>query len=91
MIGCLYWNERKRFMGNIDMIEWVGYLGSVLVAVSLMMTNIIKLRIINMVGAICFAIYGFTIHAMPVAVINSIVVVINLYYLFRMFSGRTAS
>jgi len=78
-------------MGNIDMIEWLGYLGSVFVAFSLMMTSIIKLRIINMMGAICFAVYGFTIHAMPVAVINSVLIVINLYYLGRIFLERTTS
>ena len=76
-------------MGNIDLIEWLGYLGSVFVAISLMMTSIIKLRIINMMGAICFAVYGFTIHAMPVAVINSVLIVINLYYLARIFLERT--
>jgi len=78
-------------MGNIEMIEWLGYLGSVLVAISLMMTSIIKLRIINMMGAVCFAVYGFTIHAMPVAVINSLLIVINLYYLARIFLGRATS
>lgn len=76
-------------MGNIDMIEWLGYLGSVLVAISLLMTSIIKLRIINMMGAICFAVYGFTIHAMPVAVINSVIIVINIYFLSRMFLQDT--
>jgi len=78
-------------MDNIEMIEWLGYLGSVFVAVSLMMTSIIKLRIINMLGAVCFAVYGFTIHAMPVAVINSALIVINLYYLGRIFSGKITS
>ena len=73
------------------MIELLGYLGSVFVAISLMMTSIIKLRIINMMGAICFAVYGFTIHAMPVAVINSVLIVINLYYLGRIFLVRVAS
>jgi len=77
-------------MGNIEMIEWLGYLGSVFVAMSLMMTSIIKLRIINMMGAICFAVYGFTIHAMPVAVINSVLIIINLYYLGRIFLARTS-
>jgi len=77
-------------MGNIEMIEWLGYLGSVFVAMSLMMTSIIKLRIINMMGAICFAVYGFTIHAMPVAVINSVLILINLYYLGRIFLARTS-
>jgi len=78
-------------MGNIDLIEWLGYLGSVFVAISLMMTSIIKLRIINMMGAICFTVYGFTIHAMPVAVINSVLIIINFYYLAKIFFAKTTS
>ena len=78
-------------MENIEMIEWLGYLGSVFVAISLMMTSIIKLRIINMMGAVCFTVYGLTINAMPVAVINSVLIVINLYYLGRIFLVRTTN
>ena len=47
--------------------EMVGYLGSVLVAVSLMMKSLWRLRIINLVGASFFTVYGLLIGALPVA------------------------
>ena len=37
------------------MAEIIGYIASVLVAISLMMSSILRLRIINLVGASVFA------------------------------------
>ncbi len=68
--------------------EVVGYLASVLVAVSLMMSSVIKLRIINMAGACTFIIYGFLIGSMPVALLNTLIVAINLYYLYHIFRAK---
>ena len=45
-------------MFGIPAIEWVGYAASIMIAISLIMTNIVKLRIINSIGCILFAIYG---------------------------------
>ena len=46
---------------NVSYVEWFGYLGSVIVAVSLTMSSIKKLRWYNFVGAAIFSIYGFVI------------------------------
>lgn len=71
-------------MLGIPMIEWVGYTASILVAISLFMTEIIKLRTINIFGSILFVIYGFSVKAYPVGIINTIIVFINLYYLYKL-------
>ncbi len=71
------------FLG-ISWIEWVGYLASTLVLISLMMASILRLRIINMIGAIIFCIYGLLIHSYPVAGMNFLIVLSNIYYLFRL-------
>lgn len=73
---------------NIDIIEWLGYISSVLVAVSLLMSSIIKLRWYNLIGSVMFAIYGFMINAIPVALINTIVVFINIYYLYKIYRTK---
>ena len=65
-------------------LEIVGYVASVLVAVSLMMSSILKLRIINLVGSAAFTVYGLLIGAYPVAAVNLLIVFINLYYLRQM-------
>ncbi|MDF2569341.1 MAG: hypothetical protein K0R55_945 [Sporomusa sp.] len=70
-------------MENINLVEWLGYAASGLVAISFLMKSINKLRFINMVGAIFFVIYGVAIHAVPVVLVNLFVVGVNIYYLVR--------
>jgi GNAT superfamily N-acetyltransferase len=69
-------------------LELVGYVASVLVAVSLMMSSILRLRVINLLGSVTFTIYGAMIGAYPVAVVNGFIVLINLYYLRGMLRTK---
>lgn len=64
-------------------IEWIGYLASVLIIISLMMISILRYRLINLAGAAAFAVYGFMIGSIPVGMLNSFVVVFNLYHLYQ--------
>ena len=70
------------------LLESVGYLASALIAVSLMMSSLLRLRIINLIGAAMFSLYGFLIHAYPVAVLNGIIVGVNLVYLLKMLRQK---
>lgn len=70
-------------MLGIPLIEWVGYIASVLIAVSLTMTSIIKLRWINLVGASLFTVYAVIIGAIPVALVNGFISVVNIYFLVK--------
>ena len=74
--------------GHFQLVEILGYLASALVAVSLMMKAIVKLRIINLFGSIFFMIYGIIIGAYPVACVNGFVAFINIYYLFEIFTAK---
>ena len=77
-------------MDSANVYELLGYSASVLVAVSLMMRSVVKLRTINLVGAVLFTIYGLLIGAFPVAFLNGFIVVVNLYYLQQMVrDGRS--
>lgn len=75
-------------MIHFDWIEWFGYLASVVVLISLTMASIVKLRWINLIGALMFSIYGVLIHSIPVALLNLGIVLINIYYLFRHYSAK---
>jgi len=72
----------------ISTIELVGYAASVLVAVSLMMSGIFKLRVINLTGAIIFTVYGLVINAYPVVLVNGIICFVNIYYLYDIFKVK---
>jgi len=69
-------------------LELLGYAASVLVAVSLMMSRIVRLRVINLAGSLAFAVYGVLIGAYPVAAVNGFIVLINLWFLARMLRAR---
>ena len=72
-------------MDNATIWEWVGYLASVVVAISLMMSNIKKLRWWNLIGAALFVAYGMAIGAYPVALVNFFIVLIDTYYLVKLY------
>lgn len=72
-------------MDNAIIWEWVGYLASVVVAISLMMSNIKKLRWWNLIGAALFVAYGVAIGAYPVALVNFFIVLIDTYYLVKLY------
>jgi len=75
---------------NISWLEWLGYLSSVIVAISLTMSSIIKLRWLNLVGGIAFAFYGFMIGSLPVGFLNSFIVCVNIYYLIKIYAKKEA-
>lgn len=73
---------------GISWIEWFGYAASVVVAISLTMSSIVKLRWLNLAGAAMFSSYGFIIGAWPVGFLNLFIVVINIVYLVRMYREK---
>lgn len=75
-------------MFGISTIEIIGYAASVLVAVSLMMSAILKLRVINLIGASIFSVYGFIIGALPVGLLNGFIALVDIYYLVEIFTTK---
>ncbi len=71
-------------MNSSMMIEMVGYAGSVLVVISMLMTSVVKLRVVNMTGAVIFTVYALLIRSYPTALLNAFLVVINSYNLWRL-------
>ncbi|RQD89579.1 hypothetical protein D5R95_02110 [Methanosalsum natronophilum] len=64
--------------------EIIGYVGSALWVVSFMMSNTFKLRLFNLFGATTYVAYGMLIGATPLAVVNGIVGLLNVYHLMYM-------
>lgn len=71
-----------------NLVEWFGYSASVVVAVSLLMSSLVKLRWINLVGSSMFSAYGAIIGAYPVAVLNFAIACINVYYLVGFYRQK---
>jgi len=74
-------------------MEWqdiIGYTGSALIAISLMMKNIFKLRRVNLIGASTFAVYGLLVQAYPVLILNTFIAMVDVYYLLGMYRKKDA-
>lgn len=72
----------------MNLIEVLGIIASVIVAVSLTMKNIRWLRWVNLFGSGLFAAYGFMIQAWPVFGLNAFIVLINAVYLVQLSTTR---
>ena len=66
------------------MVEMIGYLGSILVVVSMLMSSVVKLRVINTIGSGIFAAYALMIHSYPTALMNGFLIGINIYNLLKL-------
>lgn len=69
---------------NPEYYNYLGYFASIIVATALMQTSILRLRMINLVGASLFIVYALLIQAWPVAILNTMIVSINVYNLWKL-------
>ena len=71
-----------------SLVEWLGYVASLIVLISLVMISVKKLRWINLSGSLIFAVYGILISSYPVAAMNLGIVLVNSYYLYQIYSKK---
>ncbi|MBS4042468.1 MAG: YgjV family protein [Chitinophagaceae bacterium] len=65
-------------------MDWIGYLASTFLAISLIVSNSFKFRIFSSLGCLTFIVYGFLVNAFPVMLANGILLVINVYQLWKL-------
>jgi hypothetical protein len=66
-------------------VEAIGYLASIFLAISLVVNNDLKFRWINAFGCLSFIIYGVFINAVPIIFTNGFLLAINIYYLIKIY------
>jgi len=71
-----------------QILQWIGYFASGVIALSMTMNSILKFRWVNIVGAFTFAVYGYLIGAFPVLLLNSIIVLVDIYYLNKIYTKK---
>ena len=69
-------------------IELVGYFASVMVLVSLLMSSVVKLRVINSIGSAVYVVYALIIGSYPTALLNLGLVIVNMYFLIKMLKNK---
>ena len=75
-------------MSNLNVVELIGYFGSALVVVSMLMTSVVRLRVINLIGSAIFAGYALIIRSYPTALMNVALMAINIYHLVRLLKEQ---
>jgi hypothetical protein len=73
---------------EISNLQWIGYIASAIIALSMTMNSILKFRWINLAGAATFATYGYQIGALPVGLLNTFIACIDIYYLISIYSKK---
>ncbi len=71
-----------------QIIEIIGYTGSALVIVSMLMTSVVKLRVINMIGSVIFCAYALCIHSYPTAAMQVALIIINIINLRKLLNTK---
>ena len=75
-------------MTGIPVTEIVGYLASLLVALAYFMKSTYKLRLVGLVGAVVFVAYGVLLTSWPLILVNLLIAVTNLYYLYILHTKK---
>ncbi|MDX1271554.1 uroporphyrinogen decarboxylase [Bizionia paragorgiae] len=64
--------------------EYIGYLASFMVLLSFTMKDVVKLRLVNMMGCFLFVLYGFLIPSLrvglPIIIANGAIFLVNFYF-----------
>lgn len=70
---------------NPEITEYVGYAASIFVVASFLMKDLKKVRMVNLIGCICFVAYGFFNEKTlwPIIIPNAILAFIQIYNLLK--------
>ena len=71
-------------MDTAMLIEIFGYIGSALVVISMLMSSVVKLRLINVVGSIISGTYAIIVGALPLVLMNACLIIINVINLYKL-------
>lgn len=70
------------------MWEIIGWIGSGIVVVSMLQQRITRLRLINLVGCLVSLAYSIAISAWPMAGLNTVLALIQVYHLLKLWRTR---
>lgn len=64
-------------------MEIIGILGTLFIILAFTFNGEIKIRILDLIGAILFVIYGLTISSFSTILLNSLLVFIQIYKILK--------
>ena len=64
-------------------MEWIGILGTLFIILAFTMNGERKIRVFDLIGAILFIVYGFTISSPSTIILNVVLALVQAYKLLR--------
>lgn len=64
-------------------MEWLGIAGTLFIILAFAMNGERKIRVLDLIGALLFVVYGVTIHSFSTVLLNVVLVVVQAYKLLR--------
>ncbi len=68
----------------MNLVEIVGYIAMTFLVLSFIPKQIVRIRVINLIGCLFFVAYGIMLQAWPVAISNGFVAIIQVYHLINL-------
>lgn len=70
---------------NQDVVQYFGYAASVFIVLSFVLKDLKKVRLVNLIGCICFVFYGTFNDPIlwPIIIPNAFLCFIQVYYLLK--------
>ncbi|WP_027376871.1 hypothetical protein [Kaistella palustris] len=72
---------------NPEIANYIGYAASLFIVLSFVLKDIKKIRFINLLGCICFVVFGFfsvpDSYIWPIIIPNAILCFIQIYHLVK--------
>ena len=71
------------------MHEIIGIVATLFVLLSFIFTAEKRIRQINIIGAVLFVVYGIVIGAISIYILNSALIIIHIYKLYKQRGGQS--
>lgn len=77
---------QKNYLFMLMIAPYFGYLASLFLVIALLVSNDLKFRWFNTAGNVTFIIYALILSAFPVLLTNTILLAINVTYLYKVYN-----
>lgn len=67
----------------VQPVEIIGILAGVIVLSSFLLKGEIKIRLLNIVGAVLFVVYGLLVRSLSVWLINFLLVIVHVIFILK--------
>lgn len=69
-------------------MEIIGIIATLFIVLAFIQNGEFKIRILDLIGAVLFIIYGITISSFSTILLNGILVIIQIYKMYKLLNNK---